>query len=91
MLHQHVMLFFANFVFIFLKAAQQRNVAHMHYGPVLPLSFILAFTEIYVIYTVVQQGLDWTYILAIGLGGGLGCMSSMYLHERMFRERRDKE
>lgn len=83
------LLFVANFVFIFLKAFQQRNVAYMHYLPVIPTSILMALTEVYVIATIAVQALSGSLgvedILAIALGGGIGCMASMWAHNRLFK------
>lgn len=82
----------ANFVFIFLKAFQQRNVAFLHYWAVVPTSFLMAVVEVGVIGAVAIEATNaehfidlWRMILAIGLGGGLGCAASMYIHKRMFK------
>lgn len=83
----HLLLFGANTIFIFLKAYQQRNVAHLHYWPVMPLSFLLATAEIYMISTIailgVRSALDWHHVAALALGGGIGCMLSMYMHDKI--------
>lgn len=84
----------ANFIFIFLKAFQQRNVAFMHYGWVVPTSLLMAVAEVYVVGAVavnaVAVGLSPAlvpFILAVGLGGGLGAVCSMWLHKRIMREK----
>lgn len=85
----HLALLLANYVHIFLRAFQQRNVAHLRYWPVLPLSLLLAMTEVYMIAQVgilaVTEALQWHHILVIALGGGLGCMTSMWAHGRIFK------
>ena len=82
----------ANFLFIFLKAFQQRNVAFLHYWWVVPTSMTMAVVEVGVIGWVAIQAtqtakfLDlWPLILAVGLGGGLGAVASMYIHKRIFK------
>ena len=83
----HLLLFSANMIFIALKAYQQRNVAHLHYWPVLPLSFLLAIAEIYMISTIailsMKSALDWHHVTALAVGGGIGCMLSMYMHDKI--------
>lgn len=76
---QALVLFLANFCFIGLKAWQQRNVAFLRYKAVFLVSNLLAVVEIFVIYTVAKSGLEWTTVLPIGVGGGLGCITAMYL------------
>jgi len=84
----HFLLFASNFIHVALRAFQQRNVAHLRYAPVLPLSLCIVCAEMYVIVVAVSMGVSgelfWHHILAIALGGGLGCMLSMYLHDRIF-------
>lgn len=79
----------AYFVFVFFKAFQQRNVAHMHYLPVLPISYIMSAMEVFVIATVAYRATNmvvvWDmipYVLTIGTGGGLGALAGMYVHHR---------
>ena len=74
--------FGAAFVFVFLKATQQLNVVHKQYAWVLPTSMAMAACEVFVIASTAKNGWGWI-VLAVGLGSGLGAMSSMYLHERM--------
>lgn len=75
----------ATFVFIFLKAFQQRNVAfdapaHI----VIATSLAMAFVEIYVIAFVATAGYSLALVASIGLGGGCGAVISMRLHRRIF-------
>ncbi len=89
----HTTLFAANLVFIFLKAYQQRNVAGLHYWPVIPVSLLLAATEVYMIVVVAGLGIDgnleWDHILALALGGGIGCCISMYAHDKVHKQTRE--
>ena len=72
--------FLVSFVYIFLKAFQQLNVFHKEYKLVMPTSFAMAFCEVAVIAFVVKTSL-WVFV-PIGLGGGLGCMTSMWVHSK---------
>jgi len=81
----------AYFVFVFFKAFQQRNVAFMHYKWILPISYAMACTEVFVISLVAveaSQGLSWGllwFAATIGTGGGVGAVASMYLHNRFIK------
>lgn len=75
-------LFFASFIFVFLKAFQQRNVAFDHYKWIVPTSFGMAITEVYVVAAIVSTGYSLSAVLGMGVGGGSGCLLSMYLHKR---------
>lgn len=72
----------ANFLFIFLKAFQQRNVAFDNYKMVVPTSFGLALTEVYVIAKVAVLGFTLPLALTIGAAAGTGALSAMLLHKR---------
>lgn len=88
----NLLLFSANMVFIFLKAFQQRNVAHLHYAPIIPLSLLLATAEIYMISTIAILGvggsIDWHHVISLAVGGGVGCMLSMYVHNKFLGEKK---
>jgi hypothetical protein len=75
----------AMFAFVFLKAFQQRNVAFDHYWAVVPVSICMAFCEVYVIAIIVRVGYDIWYVLAIGVGAGIGALVAMGLHRWIFR------
>ena len=74
----------AMFIFVALKATQQRNVAFDHYWPVMPTSLLMAFTEVYVISVIVRVGYDVVTTLAIGFGAGLGALLAMWAHKKVF-------
>lgn len=76
--------FCASFVFIFLKAFQQRNVAFDQYVWIIPTSLLMAAVEFYVIINAVQQGYSFWMILAIGFGSGAGALLAAITHKRMF-------
>lgn len=74
--------FAAAYLFVALKSFQQLNVVHKQYLLVLPTSMFMAACEVYVIATTARNGYGWI-VLAIGLGSGLGAMTSMWIHERI--------
>ena len=74
--------FAANFAFIFLKAFQQRNVIHNNYGWVVVTSNVMAVFEVYVVASVAKHGVELWLVLALGFGGGTGCLAAMLLHNR---------
>lgn len=74
-------LFAASFLMIAAKAFQQLNVVHDRYCAVLPTSALLAAMEVFIIVGVVRTG--WIAIPSMALGGGLGCMFSMWLHKKI--------
>jgi len=72
----------ANFLFIFLKAFQQRNVTLDTPKWVIPTSFGMALVEVYIITLIVQRGYDLGLVAAVGGGAGLGALAAMYIHRR---------
>lgn len=79
----------AHFVFVFFKAAQQRNVAFLHYRWIMPISFFMSTTEVFVLSLVAVRAVNvdnlldmWPYVVALGFGGGLGALLSMYVHHK---------
>lgn len=84
----------AYFVLVFLKAFQQRNVAFLHYEWVLPISYAMAASEILVMGIVALEvsnkgnlSAALPFILAVGTGGGIGCVLSMWIHHRFLTRR----
>jgi hypothetical protein len=45
----------------------------------------MAFCEVYVIALIVRVGYDIWYVLAIGVGAGIGALVAMGLHRWIFR------
>lgn len=78
----YVLMFAANFMFILLKALQQRNVAFDNYGWVVPTSFAMASVECYVIVQVAKAGYSLPVVAALGLAGGTGALAAMLFHKR---------
>lgn len=79
----------AYFVFVFLKAFQQRNVMGLHYAWIMPISYAMAMTEVFVIAVVAINAVNFQhphelFVLAasVGTGGGLGAIAGMYIHNR---------
>ena len=79
--------FAASFVFVFLKAFQQRSVAFDNYAWVLPTSLAMSATEVFVVANVASTGWNLPLVLAIGFGGGIGCLIAMVAHRRFTKRR----
>lgn len=73
--------FLCNIVYIGLKAFQQLNVMHDKYLWVFPISLAMALCETFTTKLIVSNTF-WIF-LPLGIGGGLGCIVSMKLHEIM--------
>lgn len=79
-----VSLWLSSFLFVFLKAFQQRNVAFDDYIPVIPISIMMAAMEVYTITKVAAQGWHWGAVLVIGSASGTGAIVAMKLHKHFF-------
>jgi len=78
----------AYFIFVFFKAFQQKNVAFDHYRWIMPISYAMATTEVFIISLIAVKAVHgitpellW-FALTIGTGGGLGALASMWIHNR---------
>lgn len=78
----------AQFIFIALKAFQQLNVMNHKYWWVPPTSMLMAIFEVFVIAMIARSEEAWyLIILPVGVGGGLGCIFSMWLHKVLMNRR----
>lgn len=80
----------AAFVGVAFKAFQQLNVMHDKKLWVVPVSFGMAASEVFII---AQIAITQNYylIFPLGLGAGAGCIFSMTLHKYLRKERPDVE
>lgn len=82
-------LFLITFALVATKAFQQRNVAHAHWGLLLPTSAVFAFFELLSIGMVAKGFIAGDSLLgmwlALAAGGGLGCLFSVWFHMRVTR------
>lgn len=74
----------ASFIFVFLKAFQQRNVAFDHYAAILPTSLGMATVEVFMVAKVAAEGWSVGVVLAVGLASGMGALGAMFLHRKLF-------
>ena len=82
-------LFVVTFALVATKAFQQRNVAHAHYALLLPTSAVFALFELLSIGMVAKGFIAGDSLfgmwLALAAGGGLGCLFSVWFHQRVTR------
>ena len=79
-------IFVSNFIYIGLKAYQQLNVVNHDLRGVFVTSNLMAAAEIYLISRYAALGPALPLVLAVGISGGLGCMTSMLLRRRVTRQ-----
>lgn len=79
----------AKFAFVFLKTFQQRSVIHNTRWAILPTSMVMAIFEVFVYASIAKAYLahGWQaaalIAIAMGAGGGTGCLLAMALHDRI--------
>lgn len=72
----------ASYLFVGLKAFQQLNVVRGLYRWIMPTSLAMAACEVYVVANIARMGVSFLLVLCIGVGAGLGAMTSMAAHGR---------
>ena len=82
----YLLAFVASFVFIALKATQQRQVQHAEYAKMPLVSIGMGFCEVFIVANVIHTadsipGLA-LLALSIGCGSALGSIIGTYLHVR---------
>jgi len=75
-------MFGACYVYVLLRAFQQRNVVHDNYLWIVPTSYLMATGDVFIIAFIAHAGWNIWIVLANGTGGALGCLSAMYIHRR---------
>jgi len=78
-----MILFITTFVSVLLLSFQQQNVVHGKYKAAAFTSFLLAFTQYFMINAIVVSGL--ISVIYMGLGGAIGVTCSMMLHRYLFK------
>lgn len=76
-----LLLLFISYLYIAAKASQQLAVVNFHFKWVIPTSLLLAFCEVTTITTLVVYKSLW-YFPFIGVGAGLGAITTMYFYKR---------
>ena len=80
---EYLLGFGAMYLSVFSKVLQQKNVIHSDWWMVMPTSMMICFFDVVVIANVASVGL--ALAPAVGIGGGLGCLSAMYVYNRFRR------
>lgn len=80
-----ITLFAVNFCHVGLKAFQQKNVIANQYLAIIPISYMMAACEVYIVYSVAKVGFSLPAVFAIGTGAGMGAITAMLAHNRLFK------
>ena len=78
------------FIYVFMRAFQQRNVIHNNYKWIPPVSYAMAVCDSFLIYSIAKHA-DAFYAIALiafsaGTGGSIGCIAAMLLHDKIFKK-----
>lgn len=79
---QYLVMFGACFVYVLLRAFQQRNVAFDNYGWIVPTSYLMASADVFIIAFISSHGWHFWLVMANGTGAMFGALSAMLLHKR---------
>jgi len=79
-------MFGAGFLYVMLRAFQQRNVAFDNYWWIPPVSYAMAAVDMYVIVNVARNGLTWVYVAVYGTAAALGALCAMRFHKRFVKK-----
>jgi hypothetical protein len=82
-----LLIFAAGFIYVMLRAFQQRNVAFDNYWWVPPTSYGMAAVDMFVIVTVSKNGMSWAYVACYGTSAALGALFAMWFHKRWVKKK----
>jgi len=71
--------FMTSFIMVFLLAFQQLNVTYDNRKAVIPVSIGIALADVLLVTAIANYGFSWI-IIPMGLGGGCGCLVSMWMY-----------
>lgn len=79
---RYVVMFGACYLYVLLRAFQQRNVAFDNYWWIVPTSYGMAVVDVFIVAFIAHSGWEPGIVFANGTGGFLGALSAMYMHKR---------
>lgn len=79
---KYLAVFCAAFVYVMLRAFQQRNVAFDNYGWVVPTSYGMAAVDTFIMASIAKNGWTLVFVLTYGTAGALGACCAMIFHKR---------
>jgi hypothetical protein len=74
--------FGASFLYVMLRAFQQRNVSYDNYAWIVPTSYSMAIVDTLVMSWVAKTGWSTPFVFIFGTGSALGCIAAMQFHKR---------
>ncbi len=79
---QYLGIFGAAFLYVWLRAFQQRNVAHANLAWIVPTSFGMGALDMYCIVSFARAGWSWGLWLIYGAAGACGSILAVLFHKR---------
>jgi len=73
----------ASFFYVFLRAFQQLNVVKSRFTLIIPTSYLMSFTDVFVIFTVASSETPWILAGVMGTGAWIGAISAVLIHKRI--------
>jgi hypothetical protein len=73
------------FLYVILRALQQRNVAYDNYGWVIPTSYAMACADVFLITTVSKANWSIGLVFGYGTAGAAGALFAMWFHKRFIK------
>jgi hypothetical protein len=80
-------MFLSCYCYVLLRALQQRNVAFDNYLWIIPVSYLMASLDVFIVAFVAHLGWSIPIVLANGTGGFLGAISAMLFHKRWIKKK----
>lgn len=83
---KYLAVFLGMFIYVMLRAFQQRNVAFDHYRWVIPTSYAMAATDMFLIASIAKAGWSVDFFLTYGTAGACGSICAMLFHKRYIKK-----
>ena len=80
---ENIYLFLASFILVFLLGFQQLNIEHRRYLYSAITSVGITATNYFLFKLLPSSGFEVLQFIFFSMGGVIGVMSSMYLHDRL--------
>lgn len=78
--------FLCTALYVFTRSFQQKNVQDSRYWFIMPTSLVMGTLDVILIgkaaISAYAGTLDWILCISFGLGGGLGSMIAVYIHDK---------
>jgi FtsH-binding integral membrane protein len=79
----------ASCLYVFARSMQQINVSKKLYTLIPVFSMLMGFLDVFIMSMIVKHATGELWIIAtcLGLGGGVGSVAAVYLHDKHIKEK----